>query len=232
MARNRAVLIPVVIAAIVFLVLPFIIAIVIPAATGRPLGSDGGWNGSASNGRELESVLERARPAVSLSAVPDRFSPDARHGRNGACRPRDRWRKTGAHAGPLLATPLTTLELRLQKLSGHSCRRWRFQASGSHCTARYRVVAEPGVLPAMISPTTMILIFGRWTAVRAGVAADRHRRLVARERCTHGAAIRRPHRHARHRFRHRAGQRAVWLTATALGLIGLGFLSCGSAHPF
>jgi len=41
-ARNRAVLLPVAIATLVFLVLPFVIAILIPATTGDSLGDDAG----------------------------------------------------------------------------------------------------------------------------------------------------------------------------------------------
>src|SRR5688500_3291748 len=56
-ARNTAVLLPVVIAAIVFLALPLIVAVIIPSATGRPLGDDA----------ELAQISLMLGPAEGLS---------------------------------------------------------------------------------------------------------------------------------------------------------------------
>lgn len=40
LAKNRAVLLPVVVAAVVFLALPLVIAVIIPSASGHALGDD------------------------------------------------------------------------------------------------------------------------------------------------------------------------------------------------
>ena len=160
-ARNRAVLIPVVIAAIVFLLLPFVIAIVIPAATGRPLGSDRGLerisqalgpNTNLSPSGRVQLFLFQQFLIVFLLMPVTGAMALAAHAIVGE--------KQARTLEPLLATPLTTLELLIAKVVGALLPTLAISTVGlSLYGLIIAMVAEPGVLRAMVSPTTMILIF-------------------------------------------------------------------------
>ena len=161
-ARNRAVLVPVIIAAIVFLVLPFVIAIVIPAATGRPLGSDraleqislamGAHSNLSPSGRVQLFLFQQFLIVFLLMPVTGAMALAA-HAIVGE--------KQARTLEPLLATPVTTLELLLAKVVGALVPTLAISTIGlALYGAIIALVAEPGVLRAMISPTTMILIFG------------------------------------------------------------------------
>jgi ABC-2 type transport system permease protein len=161
-ARNRAVLVPVVIAALVFLVLPFVIAIVIPAATGRPLGSDRGLerislamgaNANLSATGRVQLFLFQQFLIVFLLMPVTGAMALAAHAIVGE--------KQARTLEPLLATPLTTLELLVAKVVGALVPTLAISTIGlALYGAIIALVAEPGVLRAMVSPTTMILIFG------------------------------------------------------------------------
>ena len=161
-ARNRAVLIPVVIAAIVFVVLPFVIAIVIPAATGRPLGSDRGLerisralgpNTNLSPSGRVQLFLFQQFLIVFLLMPVTGAMALAAHAIVGE--------KQARTLEPLLATPLTTFELLIAKVVGALLPTLAISIIGlSLYGLIIAMVAEPGVLRAMVSPTTLILIFG------------------------------------------------------------------------
>jgi len=161
-ARNRAVLIPVVIAAVVFLLLPFVIAIVIPAATGRPLGSDRGLerisralgpNTNLSPSGRVQLFLFQQFLIVFLLMPVTGAMALAAHAIVGE--------KQARTLEPLLATPLTTFELLIAKVVGALLPTLAISTIGlSLYGLIIAMVAEPGVLRAMVSPTTLILIFG------------------------------------------------------------------------
>jgi ABC-2 type transport system permease protein len=161
-ARNRAVLIPVVIAAVVFLLLPFVIAIVIPAATGRPLGSDRGLerisralgpNMNLSPSGRVQLFLFQQFLIVFLLMPVTGAMALAAHAIVGE--------KQARTLEPLLATPLTTFELLIAKVVGALLPTLAISTIGlSLYGLIIAMVAEPGVLRAMVSPTTLILIFG------------------------------------------------------------------------
>ena len=161
-ARNRAVLIPVVIAAVVFLLLPFVIAIVIPAATGRPLGSDRGLerisralgpNTNLSPSGRVQLFLFQQFLIVFLLMPVTGAMALAAHAIVGE--------KQARTLEPLLATPLTTFELLIAKVVGALLPTLAISTIGlSLYGLIIAVVAEPGVLRAMVTPTTLILIFG------------------------------------------------------------------------
>jgi len=161
-ARNRAVLIPVVIAAIVFVVLPFVIAIVIPAATGRPLGSDRGLerisralgpNTNLSPSGRVQLFLFQQFLIVFLLMPVTGAMALAAHAIVGE--------KQARTLEPLLATPLTTFELLVAKVVGALLPTLAISTIGlSLYGLIIALAAEPGVLRAMVTPTTLILIFG------------------------------------------------------------------------
>jgi ABC-2 type transport system permease protein len=161
-ARNRAVLLPVIIAALVFLLLPFVIAIVIPAATGRPLGNDralervslavGQHTNLSSTGRVQLFLFQQFLIVFLLMPVTGAMALAA-HAIIGE--------KQARTLEPLLATPLTTLELLVAKVVGALVPTLAISTAGLVLYAAVvAVVAEPGVMRAMISPTTLILVFG------------------------------------------------------------------------
>jgi ABC-2 type transport system permease protein len=161
-ARNRTVLLPVVIAAVIFLLLPFVIAIVIPAATGRPLGSDralervslavGQHRDLSANGRVQLFLFQQFLIVFLLMPVTGAMALAA-HAIVGE--------KQARTLEPLLATPLTTLELLVAKVIGALLPTLAISTVG---LTLYGVViafvAEPGVMRAMISPTTLMLVLG------------------------------------------------------------------------
>lgn len=160
-ARNRAVLVPVVIAAVVFLLLPFVIAIVIPAATGRPLGSDRalerislalGANTQLSPTGRVQLFLFQQFLIVFLLMPVTGAMALAAHAIVGE--------KQARTLEPLLATPLTTLELLVAKVIGALVPTLLISTVGlALYAAIIAAVAEPGVMRALVGPTTLILIF-------------------------------------------------------------------------
>ena len=160
--RNRVVLVPVIIAAVVFLLLPFVIAIVIPAATGRPLGTDralervslalGSNTGLSPTGRVQLFLFQQFLIVFLLMPVTGAMALAA-HAIVGE--------KQARTLEPLLATPLTTFELLVAKVIGALVPTLVISTVGlALYAAIISAVAEPGVLRAMVGPTTLILIFG------------------------------------------------------------------------
>ena len=159
-ARNRAVLLPVAIAAIVFLVLPFVVAIVIPAVTGHPLGDDaelaaisllmGPHEILSTNGRVQLFIFQQFLIVFLLIPVTGAMALAA-HAIVGE--------KQARTLEPLLATPLTTLELLIAKVLGALVPTLAISTAG---LIAYGFViagsAEPGVMAAMLNPRTAILV--------------------------------------------------------------------------
>jgi ABC-2 type transport system permease protein len=158
-ARNRAVLLPVAIAAVVFLVLPFVIAIVIPAVTGESLGDDAGLarvsllmgphEDLSTTGRVQLFVFQQFLIVFLLMPVTGAMALAA-HAIVGE--------KQARTLEPLLATPLTTLELLTAKVLGALIPTLALSAAG---LVAYALIiagsAEPGVIAAMLGPRTLIL---------------------------------------------------------------------------
>ena len=161
-ARNRAVLLPVAIAALVFLVLPFVITIVIPSMTGHALGDDAGLArvsllmgphaALSTNGRAQLFIFQQFLIVFLLMPVTGAMALAA-HAIVGE--------KQARTLEPLLATPLTTLELLTAKVLGALIPTMAISSAG---LVMYGVMiaaaADPGVLPAMLSPRTLVLVLG------------------------------------------------------------------------
>lgn len=161
-ARNRAVLLPVAIAALVFLVLPFVVAILIPAATGHPLGEDAGLasvsllmgrqENLSTNGRVQLFIFQQFLIVFLLMPVTGAMALAA-HAIVGE--------KQARTLEPLLATPLTTLELLMAKVMGALIPTLAISTAGLVVYGLIIVVsAEPGVMAAMLSPRTLVLVLG------------------------------------------------------------------------
>jgi ABC-2 type transport system permease protein len=161
-ARNRAVLLPVGIAALVFLILPVVVAVIIPAVNGRPLDDDadlvrlslfmGPFEELSANARVQLFVFQQFLIVFLLMPVTGAMALAA-HSIVGE--------KQARTLEPLLATPLTTLELLMAKVMGALIPTLAISAVG---LATYGLIvagfAEPGVLSAMLGPRTLILVLG------------------------------------------------------------------------
>jgi ABC-2 type transport system permease protein len=161
-ARNRAVLLPVAIAALVFLVLPVAVAVIIPAVDGHPLGDDaelarisllmGPQEGLSTNGRVQLFIFQQFLIVFLLMPVTGAMALAA-HSIVGE--------KQARTLEPLLATPLTTLELLMAKVMGALIPTLAISTVG---LIAYGLIvagfAESGVLSAMLSARTSILVLG------------------------------------------------------------------------
>lgn len=161
-SRNRAVLLPVAIAALVFLVLPFVVAILIPAVTGHSLGDDaelasvsllvGPHEDLSTNGRVQLFIFQQFLIVFLLMPVTGAMALAA-HAIVGE--------KQARTLEPLLATPLTTLELLMAKVMGALIPTLTISTAG---LLAYGLIiagsAEPGVISAMLSVRTLVLVLG------------------------------------------------------------------------
>jgi len=161
--RNRAVLLPVAIATLVFLVLPFVIAILIPAMSGDPFGDDaerlarvsllmGPHENLSTNGRVQLFIFQQFLIVFLLMPVTGAMALAA-HAIVGE--------KQARTLEPLLATPLTTLELLMAKVTGALIPTLAISTVG---LIAYGLIiagsAEAGVMPAMLNPRTLVLVLG------------------------------------------------------------------------
>ncbi|HWF83573.1 MAG TPA: ABC transporter permease subunit [Vicinamibacterales bacterium] len=159
-ARNRGALLPVGLIALVSLVLPFVIAVLIPAMTGQRLGDD----------RDLVKVSLATGTPLGLTAdalvqyflfqqflmvfllIPITGAMAlAAHAIIGE--------KQARTLEPLLATPLTTTELLMAKILGALAPTLAISAAGVLVYfAGIALLAEPGVLRAMMTLRTWLLL--------------------------------------------------------------------------
>jgi len=159
-ARNRAVLLPVFIAALVFLALPLLVAVIIPSTSGNALGDDdelsrislmlGDPPGLSTNGRVQLFIFQQFLIAFLLMPVTGAMALAA-HAIIGE--------KQARTLEPLLATPLTTSELLTAKVLGALIPTLGISMTGLVLYGlMIAATAEPGVLAAMLSPRTLILV--------------------------------------------------------------------------
>jgi ABC-2 type transport system permease protein len=159
-ARNRAALLPVVIVGVLSLVLPFVIAVVIPTVTSRPLGSDPDLvavSRTASSGRLLSAdgrvqafffqqflVVFLLVPITGAMAL-------ASHAVIGE--------KLARTLEPLLASPVTTSELLVAKVLGAFVPTVLITVVGLLLYgAAIGLLGEPGVLRATCTARSAVLV--------------------------------------------------------------------------
>jgi ABC-2 type transport system permease protein len=158
--RNRAALLPVALVALISLVLPFIVTVIVPAMTGQPLGDDAdlvkvstvaGIHPELSAGGRIQLFLFQQFLLVFLLMPITGAMALAAHAVVGE--------KQARTLEPLLATPITTFELLVAKVLGALVPTLTISAAGLAayfgCVA---LLAEPGVVRAMISMRTTLLI--------------------------------------------------------------------------
>jgi len=160
--RNLGTLIPVVIATLVLLVLPFVIAVVIPSISGQSLGEDadlvkasqvvGLSNTLSTNGRVQLFLFQQFLTLFLLVPITGAMALAA-HAVVGE--------KQARTLEPLLATPLTTFELLVAKVVGALLPTLAISLVGLGLyVAVVAGAAEPGVMAAMLNARTAVLILG------------------------------------------------------------------------
>ncbi len=164
--RNRSALLPVLMVALVSMVLPFFVGLAVPRLTGEGLASDSDLvDALAQAGEELPRALQLSDEAAVQAFVFNRFITllllvpvtgaitFAGHSLVGE--------KLGRSLEPLLASPITTFELLVGKVLGALIPSLLVMLAtfGVYLTG-IGLFAEPGVLGAMITRRTVLLVFG------------------------------------------------------------------------
>jgi ABC-2 type transport system permease protein len=164
--RNRAALLPVVLVALVPMVLPFLVALMVPHLTGERLSSDGELlRALAKAGEEMPRAMTLPDEAAVQAFLFNRFMTlmllvpvtgaitFAGHSLVGE--------KQGRSLEPLLATPITTVELLVAKVIGALVPSLLVMMG---CFVLYlsgiALLAAPGVLGAVLTPRTLLLVLG------------------------------------------------------------------------
>jgi ABC-2 type transport system permease protein len=160
LARNRAALVPVALVAVLSLVLPFTVVVIVPAVTGQRLGDDAdlvkvsrvaGIHAELSADGRIQLFLFQQFLLVFLLMPITGAMALAAHAVVGE--------KQARTLEPLLATPVTTFELLMAKVLAAFVPTLAISAADLAayfgCVALF---AEPGVMRAMISMRTTLLI--------------------------------------------------------------------------
>ena len=224
--RNRAALLPVALVALISVVLPFSLAVIVPATTGQPLGDDAdlvklslvvGIHRELSADGRIQLFLFQQFLLVFLLMPITGAMTLAAHAVVGE--------KQARTLEPLLATPITTFELLVAKVLGALVPTLTISAAclaaSFGCVALF---AEPGVARAMISMRTMLLIAlvgptAALVSLQAAIVIS-SRVNDARTAQQFGVLIIIPLTAVF--VAQLTG--TLWLSATAIGLLGLGLL--------
>jgi ABC-2 type transport system permease protein len=161
LARNRAALLPVVLVTVLSLVLPFGIAVVVPAMSGRGLGDDAdlvkvsavaGIHADLSDDGHVQLFLFQQFLMLFLLTPITGAMALAAHAIVGE--------KQARTLEPLLATPVTTYELLTAKVIGALAPTLAISLAGlAIYFAGILLFGAPGVIGAMASARTFVLIF-------------------------------------------------------------------------
>ena len=222
--RNPGALVPVALVALLALLMPLLITFGIPLWTGESLADDSDCmhmsdmvgapaEKLSAVGRVEYSLLQQFLVLFLLTPITGAMALAA-HSVVGE--------KQARTLEPLLATPVTTLELLVAKVLGALADARDFTAAArvlrGHpgCPARggggHGERADAGAHP------------GRRSRRCAGRAAGRDPGVVAGERCAHGAAVRRLPHPSGHRAAVAQFLGAFWLSAGALVLVAVGLV--------
>ena len=160
LSRNRAALLPVVLVTLMSLVLPFGIAILVPAMTGRGLGEDAdlvkvsgvaGIHFDLSADARVQLFLFQQFLMLFLLTPITGAMALASHAIVGE--------KQARTLEPLLATPITTLELLIAKVLGALLPTLAISLMGLLVYfAGIALLADPGVVAAMMTVRTALLV--------------------------------------------------------------------------
>jgi ABC-2 type transport system permease protein len=222
--RNRAALVPVLLVTLVSFGLPLTIIVIVPALTGQSLGDDADLvkvSAVLGMGRELSDsgrvqlfLFQQFLMLFLLTPITGAMSLAA-HAVVGE--------KQAHTLEPLLATPITTGELLLAKVLGALIPTMAISLGGLALYFGFMpLVAEPGVLVAMLGARTLLLVFvvgpsSALVALQAAIVIS-SRVNDARTAQQFGVLIVVP----LTAILVAQFTGSLWLTATALGCVGLG----------
>jgi ABC-2 type transport system ATP-binding protein len=159
--RNRAALLPVAISTIAFIALPLFVAVGVPRLTGEPLGADpdliraslavGVHEELTINGRVQLFLFQQFLMVFLLMPITGAMTLAA-HAIVGE--------KLARTLEPLLATPMTTVELLVAKVAGALLPTLAIAIAGLGVyLGLIAAAAEPGVMRAMLNARTFVLVF-------------------------------------------------------------------------
>ena len=166
LTRNRSALLPVAAVALTSMVLPFFIGLAVPRLTGEELSSDTDLvEALAGAASELPGALALSEEAAVQALIFHRFLTllllvpvtgaitFASHGLISE--------KLGRSLEPLLATPITTFELLIGKVTGALIPSLAVMLlTFGLYLAGVAALAEPGVAWVLVSPRTLLLVLG------------------------------------------------------------------------
>jgi ABC-2 type transport system permease protein len=161
-ARNLGALIPVIIATLALLIIPFVVAVVVPHLSGQPLADDadlvnasaiaGIGEGLTMNGRVQLFLFQQFLTLFLLIPITGAMAVAAHAIVS---------EKQARTLEPLLATPLTTFELLVGKVLGALLPTFAISLVGLLLyVAIIAAAAEPGVMRAMVNGRSIALVFG------------------------------------------------------------------------
>ena len=158
--RNPSTLLPVLLVTVLSFVLPFLVIVVIPGVSGHALGDDadlarisaaaGGGEGLSPNARVQLFLLQQFLMLFLLTPITGAMALAA-HSVVGE--------KQARTLEPLLATPITTVELLVAKVLGAAIPTVAISAIGLalYCAA-VPFAVEPGVMGALLGGRTLVLV--------------------------------------------------------------------------
>jgi ABC-2 type transport system permease protein len=222
--RNRSALVPVVVVTLLSLALPFTIVVVIPVFSGQPLGRDAdlvrvssvaGAHAQLSTDGQIQFFLFQQFLMLFLLTPITGAMALAAHSVVGE--------KQARTLEPLLATPITTLELLVAKVLGSLLPTLSISLVGlAVYFAGIIAFGAPGVARAMLTPRTALLVFvvgpaAALVALQSAIVIS-SRVNDARTAQQFGVLIIVP----LTALLVAQFTGALWLSTTALGLVGLG----------
>ena len=169
--RNRSVLVPVVIVVLMSLILPFIVVVLVPELTGHALAEDAGLMRIATvagvheeltpDGQIQFFMLQQFLMLFLLTPITGAMALAA-HSVVGE--------KQARTLEPLLATPISTIELLVAKVLGALLPTFLITMAGlALFVIGVAAIAAPGVAQAMASPRSFLLMF--FVAPAAGLVS-------------------------------------------------------------
>jgi ABC-2 type transport system permease protein len=158
LARNRAALVPVVIATVVSLLIPFLVIIVLPAMTGRSLAGDPALDLASRGGRLSDVPADVRVPAFLFQQFLMLFMLTPITGAMSLAAHAVVGEKQNRTLEPLLATPLTTIELLVAKVLGALLPTLAIALAGLLLYVLGMLLWEPqAALAALVTARTLVL---------------------------------------------------------------------------
>src|SRR5215471_6064392 len=157
--RNRAALLPVVIATVVSLLIPFFVIVMLPAMTGRSLAGDPALELASRSGQTTEVPAQIRVPVFLFQQFLILFMLTPITGAMSLAAHAVVGEKQNRTLEPLLATPLTTIELLVAKVVGALLPTFAISAAGLIVYILGIVLWDPRTaIAAILTGRTLVLV--------------------------------------------------------------------------